>query len=48
MHRPEAVTRSFTRVRVDADRVSMLYHPGTPCEPAEETEATLVRARGAS
>lgn len=44
MHRPEAATRSFTRVRVDADRVAMIYHPGTPCEPARETEATLARA----
>jgi hypothetical protein len=44
MHRPEAMTRSFTRVRVDGDRVTMIYHPGTPCVAAPETEATLARA----
>lgn len=45
MHRPEAVTRSFTRVIVDAERVAMIYRPGPPCETAEANEAELERAR---
>ena len=45
MHRPEAVTRSFTRVHVDAESVTMVYHPGPPCETAAEHRARLERAR---
>jgi hypothetical protein len=45
MHRPEAATRSFTRVTVGADLVAMIYHAGPPGEPAQETEATLARVR---
>jgi hypothetical protein len=43
MHRLDAATRSFTRVRVEADTVSMVYHPGSPCTESAETAVTLPR-----
>jgi hypothetical protein len=44
MERPEASTRSLTRVSVDALAVVMRYHPGRPDLPAAETTITLARA----
>ena len=43
MHRPDAVTVSFTLVEVDADRVSMAYAGGSPCTTPLENLVTLDR-----
>ena len=48
MHRPEAMTRSFTRVTVGAERITMVYHPGPPCETAESADASLARSAAAA
>jgi len=44
MHREDAATRSFTRVRVAREEITMTHHSGPPCEPAAETVARLARA----
>ena len=41
MHRPEAGTVSFTRVRVSPDQVELHYVPGPPCVTTERITATL-------
>jgi len=40
MHRDDAQTHSFTRIRVDARKVELHYSPGAPCQrlPAEVVE----------
>lgn len=43
MHREDAGTRSFTRVSVTPEEVSMTYRPGPPCEAGTETVARLRR-----
>lgn len=43
MHRPDAVTVSFTVVEVDPDEVSMAYAHGAPCSEALEHLVTLDR-----
>lgn len=43
MHRPDAETRSFTRLRVDAAGVSLRWRPGAPCFGAAETRLELPR-----
>ena len=44
MHRPDAVTVSFTLVDVDATDVSMAYAHGAPCSAPLEHLATLDRS----
>lgn len=43
MHRPDAETRSFTRVSVGAAGVSLLYQAGAPCSGAAEHRLELPR-----
>jgi len=43
MHRPDAVTVSFTLVEVDPAGVSMAYAPGAPCSTPLEHLVTLDR-----
>jgi hypothetical protein len=44
MHREDAGTRSFSRVDVSEDRVSMSYRAGNPCEERTEVTVDLARA----
>jgi hypothetical protein len=44
MHREEACTRSFARVDVSAELVTMTYHAGSPCEEGREVTVELERA----
>lgn len=43
MHRPDAETRSFTRVRVGAGGVLLRWRPGPPCVGAKEQALELPR-----
>lgn len=43
MHRDDAETVSLTMIRVDANQVTMDYHPGSPCQP--QTLHSLTEAR---
>ncbi|HMV83090.1 MAG TPA: NRDE family protein [Blastocatellia bacterium] len=45
MHRPDAETVSFSRVKVDSDSVAFSYHPNAPCREGEATIQILTRAR---
>jgi uncharacterized protein with NRDE domain len=46
MHREDASTVSFTRIRVERNSVEMQYHPGPPCtETRAEASASLRRIR---
>ena len=45
MERPEASTRSLTRVTVTAEEIVMRYHPGRPDLPADESTLRLARER---
>ncbi len=45
MHRRDAETVSFSRVRVTGSRVEFLYHPGAPCRRAVSQVQTLPRLR---
>lgn len=49
MHRADAQTQSYTRVRVDARQAQLSYSPGAPCLrlPATSVELELARAGGA-
>jgi Transport and Golgi organisation 2 len=40
MHRDDAETVSFTRIRVTRSRASVLYHPGAPCKTTGDTSIT--------
>lgn len=44
MHRPEASTVSFSRVRVNARSVEFYYQPGPPCARARGVNVSLPRA----
>jgi hypothetical protein len=46
MHRDDAHTVSFTRVRVGARRVELAYVPGAPCQGAPAVSVALDRRRG--
>jgi hypothetical protein len=48
MERPEAATRSLTRVTVTAEEVVMRYHAGRPDLPAHESTLALPRMAGAA
>lgn len=48
MHRPDALTVSFSLVEVDAESVALSYASGPPCSTDFETVVTLQRARGAA
>jgi hypothetical protein len=48
MHREDAMTRSFTHVRVGADEVELAYHGGPPCEAAPDSVARLRRREARS
>ena len=41
VHRPEAVTVSFSELELSEERVVMRYSPGSPCEAAEPLVAEL-------
>lgn len=43
MHRPDADTRSFTRLQVDASGVALRWRPGTPCSGAPDHLLELPR-----
>ncbi|MDA1260305.1 MAG: NRDE family protein [Planctomycetota bacterium] len=43
MHRPDADTRSFTRVRVGVGGVTLQWQPGTPCSGAQAQVLELPR-----
>ena len=43
MSRPEAWTVSMTTIDVDADRVTLTYHPGQPNLPADIVTFELER-----
>ncbi|MBK6940031.1 MAG: NRDE family protein [Planctomycetes bacterium] len=43
MHRDDAETRSFVRVRVDARTVWLTWSPGSPCRALPSTECELPR-----
>ncbi len=45
MHREDAGTQSYTRVRVTAREVELRYHPAAPCQLAEDVVVLLPRAR---
>jgi uncharacterized protein with NRDE domain len=45
MHRDDAGTQSYARVRVTARHVELLYHPSAPCQRAEDMVLRLPRAR---
>jgi hypothetical protein len=44
MHRPNASTRSLTRVDVSAREVCLRYHAGAPCQGGGESTVLLQRA----
>lgn len=44
MHRDDAATQSFTRVRVDGEHVELHYSPGAPCEARPSERFELARA----
>lgn len=46
MHREEASTVSYSRVRVDPERVEVSYVAGAPCEKNAAVNIWLPRARG--
>lgn len=46
MERPEAATRSLTRVTVTPERVTQRYHPGRPDRPGPAVEVILARSHG--
>jgi hypothetical protein len=46
MHRDDAQTQCFTRIRVDAAKVELHYTPGPPCEKRVAERVELERARG--
>jgi hypothetical protein len=48
MHREDAGTQSYTRVRVTADEVELRYHPVAPCQLAEDVVERLPRAAAPS
>lgn len=48
MHRADAQTQSFTRVRCDATSVELEYSPGAPCLELASTTLSLERARDAA
>lgn len=43
MHRQDAETVSYTRIRVRPDRIEMRYHPSPPCRPSNPTLVQLCR-----
>lgn len=43
MHREDARTVSFSRIRVAADTIEFVYHDGPPCTPAETAQRRLAR-----
>jgi uncharacterized protein with NRDE domain len=43
MHRPDAETRSFTRIRVGREGVVLRWRPGAPCAGAAERRLELPR-----
>jgi hypothetical protein len=43
MHRPDALTRSLTSVRVEGREIELVYHPGSPCRASRETTVRLPR-----
>jgi Transport and Golgi organisation 2 len=43
MHRSDAATRSQCRVRVDGERVELVYTPGAPCRNAPSPPQVLAR-----
>lgn len=43
MHREDAETVSFTRIRIDAERVELTYRPGAPCAGAPARTVALER-----
>lgn len=45
MHREDAGTQSYVRVRVTTRDVELLYHPSAPCQVAEDVVLRLPRAR---
>jgi hypothetical protein len=45
MHREDAGTVSFSRVRVGSREIVFDYRPGPPCEPAGIATVRLDRAR---
>src|ERR1044071_5059913 len=48
MHRPDASTVSFSRVKVGTDSVEFYYRPGPPCAGARGVRVSLARAAGRS
>ena len=43
MHRHDAETVSYTRIRVNRESVKMLYHPSAPCKPVRPVFLQLRR-----
>lgn len=43
VHRPDAVSVSYTEIEVLPDTASMSYHAGSPCSPSSEHRHTLDR-----
>ena len=48
MHRPEASTVSFSRVRVNTRSAEFFYQPGPPCAGAQGVRVSLPRPTGRS
>lgn len=46
MHRDEACTRSFSRVDVSAESVTLVYHAGNPCREGRDVTVELARTSG--
>lgn len=46
MHRPDATTVSFSRVKVSSGSVEFHYQPGPPCAGARGVSVTLPRSAG--
>ncbi len=45
MHRPDAETVSFSRIKVGSDSVTFSYHPHAPCREGEAAIQILPRAK---
>jgi hypothetical protein len=46
MHRPEALTVSFSRVRVNSHSIEFYYQPGSPCARAQGVSVLLPHVSG--